>query len=100
MSLPAISVSLPMNNSVINPPQLSSVCHQSSRSSHNSTNENECLDRNHIKSKSNYPGLLSEYDHQVILEKIEARENLNHDEYMEEEDYYNIDSDESDINAN
>ena len=31
--------------------------------------------------------LLSEYDHQVILEKIEARENLNHDEYVEEEDY-------------
>ena len=32
--------------------------------------------------------------------KIEARENLNHDKYVEEEDYYNVDSDESDIDAN
>ena len=46
------------------------------------------------------PRLLSVHDHQVILEKIEARENLNHDEYVEEEDYYNIDSDESDIDDN
>ena len=46
------------------------------------------------------PCLLSVHDHQVILEKIEARENLNHDEYVEEEDYYNVDSDESDIDAN
>ena len=37
--------------------------------------------------------LLSLHDHHVILEKIEGRENLNHDEYMEEEDYYNVDSD-------
>ena len=44
--------------------------------------------------------LLSVHDHQVILEKIEARKNLNHDEYVEEEDYYNIDSDESDIDVN
>ena len=70
MSLPVISVSLPLNNSVINPPQLSSVCHQSSRSSHNSPRDNECLDSNHINSKSNDPCLLSEHDHQVILEKI------------------------------
>ena len=46
------------------------------------------------------PFLLSVHDNQVILEKIEARENLNHDEYVEEEDYYNVDSDESDIDAN
>ena len=46
------------------------------------------------------PCLLYINDHQVILEKIEARENLNHDEYMEEEYYYNVDSDESDIDAN
>ena len=46
------------------------------------------------------PCLLYVHNHQVILKKIEARENLNHDEYVEEEDYYNIDSDESDINAN
>ena len=46
------------------------------------------------------PCLLSVHDHEVILEKIEARENLNHDEYVEEEDYCNVDSDESDIDAN
>ena len=32
--------------------------------------------------------------------KIEARENLNHGEYVEEEDYYNVDSDKYDIDAN
>ena len=100
MSLPVISVSLPLNNLVINPPQVSSVCQQSSGSSHNSPHDNKCLDSNNINSKSNDPCLLSEHDHQVILEKIEARENLNHDEYAEEEDYYNNDSDESDIDAN
>ena len=46
------------------------------------------------------PRLLSVQDHQVILEKIEARENLNHDKYVDEEDYYNVDSDESDIDDN
>ena len=46
------------------------------------------------------PRLLFVHDHQVILEKVEARENLNHDEYVEEEDYYNVDSDESDIDDN
>ena len=46
------------------------------------------------------PCLLSVHDHQLILEKIEAIENLNHDEYVEEEDYYNADSIESDIDAN
>ena len=46
------------------------------------------------------PCLLSVHDHQLILEKIDARENLNHDEYVEEEDYYNVDSDESDIDDN
>ena len=29
------------------------------------------------------PHLLSEHDHQIILDKIEARENINHDEYVE-----------------
>ena len=33
------------------------------------------------------PCLLSVHNHQVILEKVEARENINHDEYVEEEDY-------------
>ena len=46
------------------------------------------------------PFLLSVHDHQVILEKIEARENINHDDYVEKENYYNIDSDESDIDEN
>ena len=26
--------------------------------------------------------LLSEHDHQIILDKLEAREHLNHDEYV------------------
>ena len=46
------------------------------------------------------PHLLSVHDFQVILGKIEARENLNHDEYVEEEDYYSVDSDKSDIDDN
>ena len=28
------------------------------------------------------PRLLSEHDHQIILDKIESRENLYHDEYV------------------
>ena len=46
------------------------------------------------------PCLFSVHNHQVTLEKIEAIENLNHDEYVEEEDYYNINSDDSDIGVN
>ena len=46
------------------------------------------------------PQLLSEYDHQIILDKIEARENLNHYEYVEDENYYNVDSDDSDDDDN
>ena len=46
------------------------------------------------------PCLLSVHNHQLILEKIVSRENINHDEYVEEEDYYNDDSDKSDIDAN
>ena len=76
MSLPVISVFLQLNNSVINPPQLTSVCQNSSRYRPNSTRDNKCLDSNHINSNSNDPCLLSEHDHQVILEKIEAREIL------------------------
>ena len=53
MSLPVISISLLLNNSVINPPQLSSVCQQSYRFSPNSPRDNKCLDSNHINSKSN-----------------------------------------------
>ena len=39
--------------------------------------------------------LLSEHYHQIILDQIEARENLNHDEYVEAGNYYNVDSDDS-----
>ena len=53
LSLPVIYVSLPMNNSVINPPPLSSVCQQSSRSSYNTPHDNKCLNRNQSNSKSN-----------------------------------------------
>ena len=53
LSLPVISVSLPLNNSVINPPQLSSVCQQSSRYSHNTPRDYKCLNSNHSNSKSN-----------------------------------------------
>ena len=41
------------------------------------------------------PRSLSEHDHQIILDKIEARENLNHDEYVEDEKYYNVDINDS-----
>ena len=44
--------------------------------------------------------LLSENNHRIILDKIEAREKLNHDEYVEDENYYNLDSDDSDYDDN
>ena len=44
--------------------------------------------------------LLSEHDYQIILDKIEARENLTHDECVEDENYYNVDSDYSDDDDN
>ena len=42
------------------------------------------------------PHLLSEHNHQIILDKIEAIENINHDEYVDDENYYNVDPDDSD----
>ena len=36
------------------------------------------------------------YNYQIILDKIKTRENLNHDEYVEDENYYNVDSDDYD----
>ena len=33
------------------------------------------------------PHLLFEHNHQIILDKIKARQNLNHDEYVEDENY-------------
>ena len=46
------------------------------------------------------PHLLSEHNHQIILDKFEARENLNYDEYEEDENYYHVDSDDSDDDDN
>ena len=42
------------------------------------------------------PHLLSEHDHQIILDETEAKENLNHDEYVEDGNYYNLYSNNSD----
>ena len=44
--------------------------------------------------------LISEHGYQIILDQIEARENLNHDEYVEDENYNNVDSDDSDYDDN
>ena len=41
LSLSVISVSLPLDNSVINPPQMYLVCQQSFRSSHNTPRDNQ-----------------------------------------------------------
>ena len=46
------------------------------------------------------PHLFSEHDHQIILDQIEAREHPNHDEYVEDENYYNVDSDDSKYDDN
>ena len=46
------------------------------------------------------PHLLSEHNHQIILDKVEARENINHDEYVENENCYNVDSYDSDDDDN
>ena len=46
------------------------------------------------------PHLLPEHDHQIIVYKIEGRENLNHDGYVEDENHYNVDSDDSDDDGN
>ena len=40
------------------------------------------------------------HDHKIILDPFEARENLNHDEYAEDKNYYNGDSDDSDDDDN
>ena len=48
-----ISVSPPLNNSVIDPYQLSSVRQQSSSSSHNTPHDNQCFNSKDSNSKSN-----------------------------------------------
>ena len=42
------------------------------------------------------PHLLSKHDHQLIWDKVEAIENINHNEYVENESDYNVDSDDYD----
>ena len=46
------------------------------------------------------PHLLSEHDHQIVLDKIEGIENINKDEYVEDENCYNVDSDDSNYDDN
>ena len=46
------------------------------------------------------PHLLSEHDHQIILDKFSRRKNINHEEYVEDENYYNLDSDDYDDDDN
>ena len=53
LSLPVIYVSPQLNNSVINPYQLSSVDQQSSISSQKTPNDNRCFNSKGSKSKSN-----------------------------------------------
>ena len=52
-SSPVISVPTSLNNSVINPTQLSSVFQQSPKSSHNTPRDNQCLNSNHSNSNRN-----------------------------------------------
>ena len=42
------------------------------------------------------PNQLSEHNQQIILDKFEAREYINYDEYVDDENYYNVDSDDYD----
>ena len=53
LSLPVIAVSPPLNNPVINPYQMSSVCQQSSRSSNDTPRDNRCLNSKDSNSNSN-----------------------------------------------
>ena len=46
------------------------------------------------------PHLLFKHVNQIMLDKFEARENHNHDEYVEDEYYYNVDIDDSDDDDN
>ena len=36
----------------------------------------------------------------TIIKKTEARENINHDEYVEDKNYHNVDNDDYDDNNN
>ena len=54
LSSPLIYLPPPLNNLVINPPQLSSVHQQSSRSSHNTPCDNRCFNSKESNLKSNY----------------------------------------------
>ena len=41
------------------------------------------------------PNLWSEHDNQIISDKTEVRGIIKHDEYVEDENYYNVHSDDS-----
>ena len=44
--------------------------------------------------------LLSEHNRQIILDTNEASKNLNHGKYVEDKNYYNVDSDDSNDDDN
>ena len=46
------------------------------------------------------PHLLSEHNRQIILDTNEASKNLNHGKYVEDKNYYNVDSDDSNDDDN
>ena len=46
------------------------------------------------------PHLLYKHNNKIILDKIEGIENLNHEEYVKDENYYNVHSDYSDDDDN
>ena len=46
------------------------------------------------------PHLLYEHDHQIILDQIEARENINREEYVEDKNYNNVDKNDYDDDDN
>ena len=46
------------------------------------------------------PHILYEEDHLHIMDKIEGRANLNHEEYVEDEDDYYYDEDNDDLENN
>ena len=53
LSSTVIPVTPPLNNLVINPPQLSLICQQSSRYSYNTSCDNRCFNRNGSNSTRN-----------------------------------------------
>ena len=46
------------------------------------------------------PHYIFEHNYQIILNKIEGRENITHDEYVEDKNNYNVNIDDSDDDDN